>query len=178
MFSTPARACTRLLSPGAAVIAIAVALAIVPTNPTSAGTEAQYLPISGTARIGSEILFLEVARTPDEQTLGLMFRPELPRDRGMLFPIASPRIMRMWMRNVPVPLDMVFVRDGRVIALAEQVPPCRETRCPGYGPFDEPVDAVVELRAGRIAELGLEPGDPIVITHAVDRPGAPWDQAH
>jgi uncharacterized protein len=128
--------------------------------PTS---EPQYLPISAKAEVGSEIILLEVARTPQERARGLMFRPALQDDRGMLFPADPLRPMRMWMKNVPVPLDLVFMYEGRVVALAEQVPPCLEASCPSYGPFRRAVDQVLELRAGRAAELGLKAGDPIRI---------------
>jgi uncharacterized membrane protein (UPF0127 family) len=124
----------------------------------------QYLPISAKAVVGSETILLEVARTPQERIRGLMFRPALADDRGMLFPADPARPIRIWMKNVPVPLDLVFLYEGRVVALAERVPPCLEASCPSYGPFKRTVDQVLELRAGRAGELGLSPGDPIRIT--------------
>ncbi|EGV19234.1 DUF192 domain-containing protein [Thiocapsa marina] len=126
-------------------------------------SEPQYLPVSAKAELGSETILLEVARTPQERALGLMFRPALPDDRGMLFPADPSRPIRMWMKNVPVALDLIFMYEGRVVALAEQVPPCLEASCPSYGPFRRAVDQVLELRAGRAAELGLRAGDPIRI---------------
>jgi uncharacterized membrane protein (UPF0127 family) len=127
-------------------------------------TEPQYLPITAKAEVGSATILLEVARTPQERALGLMFRPALAEDRGMLFPADPLRPIRMWMKNVPVPLDLVFIHEGQVVAVAEQVPPCLETSCPSYGPYKRAVDQVLELRAGRAAELGLSAGDPIRIT--------------
>ena len=127
-------------------------------------SEPQYLPISAKAEVGADTILLEVARTPQERALGLMFRPALPDDRGMLFPADPSRPIRMWMKNVPVALDLIFMYEGRVVALAEQVPPCLEASCPSYGPFKRAVDQVLELRAGRAAELGLSAGDPIRIT--------------
>jgi uncharacterized membrane protein (UPF0127 family) len=128
-------------------------------------TEPQYLPISAKAEVGSETILLEVARTPQERARGLMFRPALAEDRGMLFPADPSRPIRMWMKNVPVALDLVFMYEGQVVALAEQVPPCLEASCPSYGPFKRAVDQVLELRAGRAAELGLKTGDRIRVIH-------------
>lgn len=120
------------------------------------------LPISAEATIAGEIFELEVARTPRQQALGLMFRPALPDNRGMLFPFAPPQQVGFWMKNVPVSLDMVFLLSGEVKAIAAEVPPCTSNRCPTYGPAT-PIDKVLELRAGRAAQLGLKVGDRIAI---------------
>ena len=128
----------------------------------------QLLPVSAIAQIttqsGTEQIELEVARTSSEQALGLMFRSELPANRGMLFPFARARRTSFWMKDVPVPLDMVFIRDSEVIAIIPEVPPCANLPCPSYGPDGELVDQVMELRSGRAAEIGLQPGDTVVIT--------------
>ena len=149
-----------ILPAAAATLWLCVGIAIGDTP----ATEPQYLPISAKAEVGSSTILLEVARTPQERALGLMFRPALAEDRGMLFPADPSHPIRMWMKNVPVALDLVFIYEGRIVALAEQVPPCLEASCPSYGPFKQAVDQVLELRAGRDAELGLSPGEPIRIT--------------
>jgi uncharacterized protein len=95
--------------------------------------------------------------------MGLMFRPALPDDRGMLFPMNPPRQVQFWMRNVPVALDMVFLYEGKVKRITT-APPCPDDqmRCPTYGPITL-VDQVLELRAGRAEELNLKVGDRITI---------------
>ena len=123
----------------------------------------QTLPITATTQLAGKTFQLEVAQTPDQQQMGLMYRPALPDDRGMLFPMGSSRPVTFWMRNVPVALDMVFVNQGSIVAIAANVPPCATAACPTYGPKVN-VDQVIELRAGRAAELGIKSGDPIVIT--------------
>ncbi|MGB3265339.1 MAG: DUF192 domain-containing protein [Microcoleus sp.] len=120
----------------------------------------QVLPVSANIIVGDRPLGLEVAKTPQEQAIGLMFRTELPDDRGMLFPIAPARNVRFWMKNVLIELDMVFIREGTVQAIIPNVPPCLSDTCPNYGP-DVPVDGVIELKGGRAAELGLKVGDRI-----------------
>jgi uncharacterized membrane protein (UPF0127 family) len=120
----------------------------------------QLLPVAVNTIIADRAIGLEVARTLQEQAIGLMFRTEIPDDRGMLFPIEPARNVRFWMKNVFVPLDMIFVREGVVQAIFSQVPPCLTENCPNYGP-DVPVDGVIELRGGRAAELGLKIGDRI-----------------
>ena len=123
----------------------------------------QTLPITATTQLAGKTFQLEVAQTPDQQQMGLMYRPALSDDRGMLFPMGTSRPVMFWMRNVPVALDMVFVNQGSIVAIAANVPPCATAACPTYGPKVN-VDQVIELRAGRAAELGIKSGDPIVIT--------------
>lgn len=132
-------------------------------NPASSSqTQGQILPITATAQIATETIKLEVAQTPQEQAIGLMFRESLPGDRGMFFPFASERVARFWMKNVSIPLDMVFLNGDRVVEVAVNVPPCQTETCPVYGP-QEAVDGVLELRGGKAAELGIASGDKIEI---------------
>lgn len=127
---------------------------------TSAG---QTLPISAKATVpNGTTIELEVARTPEQQQMGLMYRPALPNNRGMLFPFSAPQPVRFWMKNVPVALDMVFLQNGVVQYVQAAAPPCANEPCPTYGP-NVPIDTVIELRAGRAAELNLRTGDSIKI---------------
>jgi uncharacterized membrane protein (UPF0127 family) len=130
--------------------------------PTQAG---QVLPISAQAKIGQQVINLEVAQTPRQQALGLMYRRSLAPNQGMLFAFDPPRPVSFWMKNTKIPLDMIFLRQGKVMAIVANVPPCTATPCPVYGP--EPpvaIDQVIELRGGRSAELGLAVGDRVSVT--------------
>ncbi|MEM8808662.1 MAG: DUF192 domain-containing protein [Cyanobacteria bacterium P01_G01_bin.38] len=124
----------------------------------------QLLPVTAQANIAGEIIDLEVAESPEQQSLGLMYRTELPDNRGMLFPFEFPRRTAFWMKNVPISLDMVFLLRGRVQAISADTPPCTTDPCPIYGPDSALVDQVIELRGGRAEELGLQPGDTVNIT--------------
>lgn len=128
---------------------------------------AQQLPITAQVEIEGETIELEVAKTPQQQAIGLMYREEIPVNRGMLFPMEPPRVPRFWMKNVVVPLDMIFIREGEVAAIAHQVPPCEEDPCPTYSP-KMIIDQVLELRGGRAKELGLEIGDSLSIQYQED----------
>jgi hypothetical protein len=122
----------------------------------------QILEISAIAEIAEETIELEVAQTQQQQAIGLMFRESLPDNRGMLFPFESERRATFWMKNVSIPLDMIFLNSDRVVGIAANVPPCKSEPCPIYGP-DALVDKVIELRGGRTEELGLKSGDGISI---------------
>lgn len=125
---------------------------------------AQSLPITAQALIGNRVIDLEVARTLPEQSKGLMYRTELPPNRGMLFPFSPPQPVSFWMKNCLIALDMIFLRQGQVIGITANAPPCQENPCPVY-PSPGPVDAVLEIAAGQGAILGLQVGDRIVIKY-------------
>ena len=123
----------------------------------------QQLPV--TARWCLEdrrCIALEVARTPLQQQIGLMQRPALPPLRGMWFPFDRPRPLSFWMFNTLAPLDMLFLRDNRVMAIEADVPVCTSLPCHSYGP-KRSSDGVGELRAGEARRLGIRPGDTVTI---------------
>ncbi|PSB30872.1 hypothetical protein C7B69_08295 [filamentous cyanobacterium Phorm 46] len=143
-------------------IANADATGILASQSPAATTSGQVLPISARARIADRPIELEVAKTPEQQAMGLMYRTSLADDRGMLFEFKPARWVNFWMKNCQISLDMIFLRDGVVTAIAAEAPPCTAEPCPTYGP-DTAVDRVIELRGGRAAELGVKVGDRIAI---------------
>lgn len=112
--------------------------------------------------INDQKIGLEVAKTPEQQALGLMYRTSLDDNRGMLFSFDPPRPTRFWMKNCLINLDMIFLREGIVQAIFADVPPCKTDPCPNYGP-EGLIDQVIEIRGGRAKELGLKVGDPLPI---------------
>ncbi|AFZ03870.1 DUF192 domain-containing protein [Calothrix sp. PCC 6303] len=140
-----------------------------PTTVSSPAIKGQQLPITAVAILpkGDKIQ-LEVAKTTPQQAMGLMYRPALPDNRGMLFPFNPPQAVSFWMKNVPVALDMVFVRDGVVQYIQASAAPCPKEPCPNYGPGNKLIDQVIELRSGRAAELGLKVGDRIRTTEVTN----------
>lgn len=131
-------------------------------NSSSPQAMGQLLPISAQVKIADQVIQLEVAQTPDQQAMGLMYRASLADDRGMLFSFNPARRVGFWMKNVVIPLDMVFLHKGQVAAIEPSAPPCAAEPCPIYGP-NAPVDQVIELRGGRAAALGLKAGDRLQI---------------
>jgi len=155
-------------------LAIFVALAgcTAETRSSAAQPPARQLSPAGLETVPLEIksrgrthrFSVEVARTPDEQARGLMFRDRVGDNEGMIFPFQSPVAASFWMKNTVVPLDMVFIRaDGTIARIAANTVPY--SLDPVFA--GEPVAAVLELKGGRSAELGIAAGD------RVTWPGAP-----
>jgi uncharacterized membrane protein (UPF0127 family) len=113
------------------------------------------VPLTVRTPKGSHRFTVEVARSPDEQAQGLMFRRSLAPDRGMIFPYDPPQPVAFWMRNTLIPLDMIFIRADGHIARIATAKPLDETPVPA----GEPVAAVLEIAGGRSAELGISEGD-------------------
>ncbi|MDF0553696.1 DUF192 domain-containing protein [Kamptonema sp. UHCC 0994] len=160
----------RLLSLGLSVLLISCSsvgvsstLADTSKSPTPRETNlGQMLPITAKANIAGSAINLEVTKTPEEQAMGLMYRTSLADDRGMLFSFNPSRRVAFWMKNCKISLDMIFLRDGVVRAIAPKSPPCTAEPCPTYD-SKASVDQVIELRGGRAAELGVKVGDRISI---------------
>lgn len=101
----------------------------------------------------------ELARTDSERARGLMFRPKLLPDQGMLFVFEREDLHAFWMKNTLIPLDMLWLDPNRrVVHIERDVPPCKSDPCPSYGPSRAAL-YVLELPAGAAARLGLKPGD-------------------
>jgi uncharacterized membrane protein (UPF0127 family) len=102
---------------------------------------------------------VELAQTPDEQALGLMFRESLEDDHGMLFLFPSQARRSFWMKNCRIPLDIFYFDEQlKLVSVAENAQPCKTRNCPSY-PSSGPAKYVLELNAGKAAELGAKPGD-------------------
>lgn len=122
-----------------------------PPADNAAATPATLPLVIRTAK-GVQRFDVEVARTPQEQEKGLMFRKELPENSGMLFPMNPPRTASFWMKDTLIPLDVIFIRTDGTIAFigAKTIPYSRDPVSAGI-----PVAAVLELAGGRAAELGI-----------------------
>jgi uncharacterized protein len=117
-------------------------------------------PLVIVARDGTRHEFrVEVAASPEQQTVGLMFRESVGPSEGMLFDWGGPRESSMWMRNTLVPLDMLFIAaDGRVHRIAERTVPHSLSPVDSRGP----VRATLELAGGTAERLNLRVGDRVL----------------
>lgn len=104
----------------------------------------------------STTVAVEVARTPDEQARGLMFRERLAPETGMLFVFPVAEEHSFWMQNTLIPLDMIFIDDtGTVVGIIERAEPLT-TAMRSVGKASR---YVLEVAGGLAAERGIRPGD-------------------
>jgi uncharacterized protein len=96
-----------------------------------------------------KVLQTEVMVSDEDRQMGLMFRPSLPLDHGMLFIFEQPDFHGIWMKNCKFPIDILWLDEqGKVVHVAEKVPPCQTEPCPVYQPLRRAA-YVVELNAGQ-----------------------------
>jgi uncharacterized protein len=107
------------------------------------------------------VIFADVADTPENREIGLMFRRELPKDYGMLFVFPVEQALQFWMKNTLVDLDMVWISaDKKITGIHRDVPKSRAdtpdeavARRTGAGKY------VLELPAGAALRHKLQVGD-------------------
>lgn len=109
---------------------------------------------------GPKTYQVEVMRTEEERARGLMLRPMMPADRGMLFDFGRVDKVAMWMKDTLIPLDMLFIRkDGTIARITAMTEPMSERILPS----GEPVLGVLEINGGQAAHFGIKEGD--VVRH-------------
>jgi uncharacterized membrane protein (UPF0127 family) len=148
VFSAPM---VRLLASIFALISLAAA---------STGARAQQAleAIEVVTAAGTYPFSVEVMRTPEQLSQGLMFRRYMPEDRGMLFDFKAEQPVQFWMKNTYLPLDMIFIsKAGKIVSIAENAEPLSEKLIPSGAP----VVGVLEVNAGTAARIQAKPGDSV-----------------
>ena len=103
---------------------------------------------------GFHLIRAEVAQRPHERAIGLMHRPSMPANDGMLFVFESAEQQCFWMKNTLIPLSIAFLADdGRIVNVEEMKPQSLDSHCSA-----KPVRYALEMNAGWFAKRGLKPG--------------------
>ena len=103
---------------------------------------------------GMHLIRAELARTPDERSIGLMFRQTMASNEGMLFAFEVPSQQCFWMKNTLLPLSAAFVADdGSIVNIEDMKPQTLDSHCSA-----KPVRFVLEMNQGWFAKRGLKAG--------------------
>jgi hypothetical protein len=115
-------------------------------------------PQTGLPRIamgaGIHRIDVQVAATPTQRQIGLMWRKEMPQNEGMLFIFEQPSVQCFWMMNTLLPLTAAFIADdGTIVNLVDMKPQTTDSHCSA-----KPVRYVLEMNQGWFGKKGLAAG--------------------
>lgn len=112
------------------------------------------------AVLGDKTFTIALADDPKERMNGLSGKDRLQEDRGMLFVFEKPDYYSFWMRGMKFPLDIIFIKDDKIVKIFQNVSTSREESLPVYQP-SIPSDKVLEINAGLSKEYGFKEGQTI-----------------
>lgn len=149
----------------AIVMAVLVTALLVQPDRLFAASDGQpmLLPVDAAPLVietatGERRFDIEIADDDLERARGLMFRTVMPDDRGMLFVFPQEGRRSFWMKNTPMPLDLLFIgQDGVIRAIMQGIPHSEASIAP-------PAQArfVLELKAGTAQKAGIAVGDRVL----------------
>ena len=141
------------------VLMFALALAAGAPDPSVADESQKGLPVETLVVRSGETdhrFEVEIAATERQRSMGLMFREEMAEDHGMLFLFDTEGERYFWMKNTPLPLDIIYIgAAGTIVSIAANTEPFSLDTIPSGGP----AKYVLEVNAGVAARLGIKPGD-------------------
>ena len=112
---------------------------------------------------GRVTINVEVARSPQAQTKGLGGRPSLKKGTGMAFPYNGPGLRGIWMKGMLIPIDILWIREGRIVAIEANVPPPSANG--ELAVFRHVADLVLEVPAGNAKEMGIRVGQSVGVRY-------------
>jgi uncharacterized protein len=141
------------LRPAGAILAVSMLFA-----PVALLAQAAHNKLTILTAGGARVFEVDVMRSQADLEKGLMFRKSIPADYGMLFDFQREQTIMMWMKNTFIPLDMIFMdKTGQVVGIIANAAPMSEKILT----VAAPTDAVLELRGGTAARIGLKLGDKV-----------------
>jgi uncharacterized membrane protein (UPF0127 family) len=146
---------------------VAAALVLFLFGEAARADEVPHLQQHTTVAIRGPSIVAEVARSSAEHAQGLGGRDGLAPNTGMVFPYTEARRLSFWMKGMRFDIDIVWIRDGRIVDISAFVPAPRAAQTsimdaiPQVAPR-EPADTVLEVVAGTARARGWQIGDPVV----------------
>ena len=123
------------------------ALALAQVQPQ---TQLQRITLSA----GIHQMDIQLALTPEQHEIGLMYRTEMPQGEGMLIVFQTPTKQCFWMKNTILALTAAFIADdGSIVNLEDMKPQTTDSHC-----SLKPVRYVLEMNQGWFTRKGIKPG--------------------
>ncbi len=122
---------------------------------------------SNVVKINNKTINVEIANTEEAREQGLSDRPSLQENSGMLFVFnQKPVSARFWMKDMLIPLDMVWIAGNKIIKIDREVPPPQpgtpDNDLQVYGP-DQQIDYVLEVNSGFCDKNNIKEGDTVIL---------------
>ena len=121
-------------------------------------------------QIGNTRIPVEIADTKEERDKGLSERRSLSKESGMLFVFDESEAYRFWMPNMHFPLDIIWIANGKVIGIEENIPPETDLNNPHFYKPPLPIDHAIEVNEGFSKVHAVKVGDIIVYCSAEKNP--------
>ena len=118
------------------------------------------VPSTTTLKIKGQAIKAEIAQTPAEQIRGLSFRRFLAEDEGMLFIYPDYQTRNFWMKDMKFPLDILWLKDNQIVGFVKNIPAPTSSQLMIYQ-SNEPVNYVLELKAGWLEKNQVQVGDKV-----------------
>ena len=144
-------------------------LSVVLTTALAAcsGDDAARSEVRDVVAIRHAQVVVEIAERPAAQARGLGHRDSLEWGRGMLFVYERATFQGFWMKGMRFPIDIVWLRERRIVDIAHRVPAMPpgtpDRSLPVYRPR-ELADLVLEVPAGFAEAHSWQRGDTARIT--------------
>ena len=135
---------------GAGILALLLSAGAVTAGAQESAQKLETIRLNA----GMHLITAEVAQTPAQRQIGLMHRPSMPANDGMLFVFEERGMHCFWMKNTLLPLAIAFIADdGRIVNIAEMQAGSETSHCPR-----QPVRYALEMNQGWFAKRGFKAG--------------------
>lgn len=124
------------------------------TDPTESGQPQPKLPTIK-LWLGAHEMVTEIARTPIEHQVGMMWRTNMAEMEGMIFIFDEPGHRAFWMKNTLVPLDIAYIAPDGTLLEVHAAQPRNEASIPSGS---DRVQFVLETRQGWFERNNVKPG--------------------
>ena len=114
-----------------------------------------------TVTINGHKLQVTIADSQEKKQIGLSETKSLPQEKGMIFLFEKPDYYSFWMKNMKLPIDIIYINDDQIVTIQNNVQPIKEQESPIVYTSTEPSDKVLEINAGLAEKYDFKKGDKV-----------------
>lgn len=122
-----------------------------------------------TVTINGHKFQVAIADSNEEKEIGLSKTESLPQDQGMIFLFEKPGFYSFWMKNMKLPIDIIYINNDQIVTIQNNVQPAKNDESPTIYTSTEPSDKVLEINSGLAEKYDLKKGDMVKYDNFVNR---------